>query len=61
VKKVKINKSSGKNVYIDSVKTKEKEELTSYELLVKTSDLKSLENFMTSLYQYKFVKQVERK
>lgn len=56
-----INKSSGKNVYIDSVKTKEKEELTSYELLVKTSDLKSLENFMTSLYQYKFVKQVERK
>lgn len=56
-----ISKSSGKNVFIDSVKTREKEEATIYELLVKTNGLESLENFMDSLYQYKFVKNVERK
>lgn len=56
-----IAKTSQKNVFVDSVKTKETEECTIYDILVKTNHVESLENFIASLYQYKFVRKVERK
>ncbi len=56
-----IGKATAKGVSIDSVKTKERETDNVYELTVKTSNKETLEDFMNSLYAFKFVKGVERK
>ena len=55
-----INKSSTKNIYIDSVKTKNNNSFTKYELVIKTPDKETLNSFIQSLYYYRFVRTVER-
>ena len=56
-----ISKATSKKVYIDGVKTKNKELETVYTLTLKVKDKEQLEDYMNSLYAYKFVKKVERK
>lgn len=56
-----IAKTNGKNIFVESVKTKELKELTLYEFYLKTFSKNELEDFMSSLYNYSFVKTVERK
>jgi len=56
-----LAKSSGKNIFVVSVKTSETHEWTLYDLSLKIDSLESLEQFINALYQYKFVKNVKRK
>ena len=55
-----ISKTSQKNVYVDSFKTKEGKENTIYELNIKTKSKNEIEDYMNSLYDYSFVLQVTR-
>lgn len=55
-----ISKATTKNVYIDSVKTKSDSANTYYEIIVKVKSKEQLDDFMTSLYSYKFISKVER-
>ena len=56
-----ISKATSKKVFVDGVKTKNKELDTVYEVTIKVKDKNQLEDFMNSLYAYKFVKKVSRK
>ena len=56
-----IGKATSKDVYVDAVKTKEKDNETIYELTVKMKNRDALENFMDSLKAFKFIKEVKRK
>ena len=55
-----VGKATSKSITIDSVKTKNDEARTVYELTLKVSSKDELENFMDSLVQFKFVESVER-
>ena len=55
-----IGKATSKNIYIDAVKTKVKDQDTLYELMVKVNNKENLEGFMNSLMTFKFVKEVTR-
>ena len=55
-----IGKATSKNIYIDAVKTKTKDQDTLYELMVKVNNKENLEGFMNSLMTFKFVKEVTR-
>ena len=56
-----ISKATTKKVYVDGVKTKSDNVDTIYTITVKVTSKEQLEDFMNSLYAYKFVKKVERK
>ena len=56
-----ISKATTKKVYVDGVKTKNDNLDTVYTITVKVTNKEQLEDFMNSLYAYKFVKKVERK
>ena len=56
-----ISKATTKKVYVDGVKTKSDNLDTIYTITVKVTNKEQLEDFMNSLYAYKFVKRVERK
>ncbi len=56
-----IGKATSKDVYVDAVKTKEKDNETIYELTVKMKNKEALENFMDSLKTFKFIREVKRK
>lgn len=56
-----IGKATSKDVYVDAVKTREKDNETIYELTVKMKNRDALENFMDSLKAFKFIKEVKRK
>lgn len=56
-----ISKATAKKVYVDGVKTKNDNLDTIYTITVKVANKEQLEDFMNSLYAYKFVKKVARK
>ncbi len=56
-----ISKATTKKVYVDGVKTKNENLDTIYTITVKVINKEQLEDFMNSLYAYKFVKKVVRK
>ena len=56
-----ISKATAKNIYIGSVRTKEQDEKTIYEITVKVKNKEELENFMASLESLSFVVNIERK
>ena len=56
-----VSKATSKKVYVDGVRTKSDNLDTVYTITVKVTDKEQLEDFMNSLYAYKFVKKVERK
>ncbi len=56
-----ISKASEKNISVESVKTKESEIETRYEITVKVKNLEELENFCNSLCAFSFVRSVNRK
>lgn len=55
-----ISKATSKKVYVDGVKTKNDHLDTIYMITLKVANKAQLEDFMNSLYSYKFVKRVER-
>ncbi len=55
-----ISKATSKKVYVDGVKTKSDHLDTIYMITLKVANKAQLEDFMNSLYSYKFVKRVER-
>ena len=55
-----ISKATSKKVYVDGVKTKNDHLDTIYMITLKVANKAQLEDFMNSLYSYKFVKKVER-
>ncbi len=55
-----ISKATSKKVYVDGVKTKSDHLDTIYMITLKVANKAQLEDFMNSLYSYKFVKKVER-
>ncbi len=56
-----VSKATTKKVFVDKVKTKKEDLDTIYEIGVKVNNKSQLDDFMNSLYDYKFVKKVERK
>jgi len=56
-----ISKATGKNIYIEAVRTKESDNRLLYEMTIRVKNKEELEDFMTSLYTFSFVKGVERK
>lgn len=56
-----ISKATAKKVFVDKVKTKKDNLDTVYEIGIKVKHKEQLDDFMNSLYDYKFVKKVERK
>lgn len=55
-----IAKATGKNIYIDTVKTKEMEQSTFYEMTIRVKDKEELEDFLGALQNLSFVKGVKR-
>lgn len=55
-----ISKATAKNLYIDSFKTKTEQTKTYYDIIVKVKNKDQLEDFIQSLYSYKFVLKAER-
>jgi len=55
-----ITKASQKDVYVESVKTKEEDIHTIYAVTIKTGDTKKLENFINELKALSFVVEVQR-
>ena len=56
-----IAKATSKNIYIDSVKAKEQDQGTIYEMTVRVKDKEELESFMESLQNFGFIKGVNRR
>lgn len=56
-----IAKATSKNLYIDSVHTKENEKGFLYEMTIRVKNKEELENFISSLQAFPFVKRVLRK
>ena len=55
-----ISKATAKNLYIDSFKTRNDQTITYYDIIVKVKNKDQLDDFITSLYSYKFVLKAER-
>ena len=55
-----VSRACEKNISVDAISTKEKENTTIYEITIKVKDKEELEGFMNSLEMYSFVKEVER-
>ena len=55
-----ISKATAKNLYIDSFKTKNEQTKTCYDIIIKVRNKDQLEDFIQSLYSYKFVLKAER-
>ena len=55
-----VGKATSKNITIDTVKTKNDDSKTIYDLMVKVAGREELEQFMDSLLQFQFVEKVER-
>ena len=55
-----ISKATAKNLYIDSFKTRNDQTKTYYDIIVKVKNKEQLDDFITSLYSYKFVLKAER-
>lgn len=56
-----ISKATAKNIYIESVRQKEQNTETIYEMTIKVKTKEELENFMGSLDTLSFVREVRRK
>ncbi len=56
-----ISKATSKNIYIDSIKTKENDQGNLYEMTIRVKNKEELENFISSLTAFSFVKGVVRK
>ena len=56
-----IAKATSKNIYIESVQTKEKENGFLYEMTIRIKNKEELESFMGALDTLPFVKEVYRK
>lgn len=56
-----ITKASQKNIYVESVNTKELDDKIIYSMTVKIKNIEELENFINELYSFPFVKRAERK
>lgn len=56
-----ISKATSKNIYIDSIKTKENDQGNLYEMTIRVKNKEELENFISSLTAFSFVKGVARK
>ena len=56
-----ITKATQRNVYIESINTKEQEDLITYEIIVKIKNSNELENFINDVYSLPFVKNISRK
>ena len=55
-----ISKATAKNIYVDSFKTKNGNDKTTYEIIVKVKDKNTLDDFIASLYSYAFVIEARR-
>ncbi len=55
-----ISKATAINVYVEQVKTKEKDDYTEYVLTLKLSNIEELDKYIVSVKNYKFVKEVVR-
>ncbi len=55
-----VSRACEKNISVDAISTKEKENTTIYEMTIKVKDKEELDGFMNSLEMYSFVKEVER-
>ena len=55
-----ISKATAKNIYVDSFKTKNGNDKTTYEIIVKVKDKNTLDDFIASLYSYTFVIEARR-
>lgn len=56
-----ISKATAKNIYVESVKQKELDTESAYEMTVKVKNKDELESFMSALQTFSFVKEVRRK
>lgn len=56
-----IAKSTGKNIYIESVKTHEMEDKSVYDLTIRVKNKDELDEFINALTMFSFVKKVGRK
>ena len=55
-----ISKSSEQNIFVESVQSKEKEDNTIYEMVVKVKNKEMLERYMDQLKSFSYVKDVKR-
>lgn len=56
-----ITKATQRNVYIESINTKEQEDIITYDIVVKIKNSNELENFTNDVYSLPYVKNINRK